>query len=300
MLSEFQYQYGNFLTSGTHLVLLLLGAHVGTPGAWACSLALIGALSLFAWGANFRRSRVISDTPTSRVASAPQGYVELYGKAKLHPGYNTISPASRRPCVWFRYLVEQKIGDKWERVEGGMSSDTFLLDDGSGQVVIDPDHAEIITRDRRSWREGTLRYKEWLLTPGNNLYALGELKTEGGGATQTDTTGDLNALLAQWKSNRPALLKRFDLDGNGQIDLKEWDLARRAALREVRKAQQEVLSQPGVSIMRKPRDGRLFLLSDLAPQQMARRYGFWTLIQLAIALSAGSGLVVLAARFLLR
>jgi len=300
MLNEIHYQYGNFLTSGTHLVVLLLAARVGTPGAWAWSLALIGALSLFAWSANFRRSRAISDTPISRVASAPQGYVELYGKAKLHPGYNTISPASKRPCVWFRYLAEQKIGDKWERVDGGMSSDTFLLDDSSGQVVIDPDGAEIITRDRRSWREGTMRYKEWLLTPGDNLYALGELRTEGGGGTQVDTTGDLNALLAQWKSNKPALLKRFDVDGSGEIDLKEWELARSAALREVRKAQQEVLSQPGMNIMREPRDGRIFLLADLSPQQMARRYGLWTMVQLAIALGAGTGLVILLARFLLR
>jgi hypothetical protein len=299
VLNDIHYVYGNFLSSGVQLALLLLGARIGTPGGWAVSLALVGAISLFAWSANFRRARVISDTPTSRVASAPQGYVELYGKAKLHPGYNTISPASRRPCVWFRYLVEEKIGDKWHRVEGGMSSDTFLLDDGTGQVVIDPDNAEIMTRDRRSWRDGTLRYKEWLLTPGNNVYAIGELRTEGGGATDLDTTGDLNALLAQWKADKPALLKRFDLDGDGQIDLKEWDLARRAALREVRKTQQEVLSQPGVNVMRKPRDGRLFMLSDLSPQQMARRYGLWTLIQLGITAAAGAGLVVLFSRFLL-
>ncbi len=300
MFKEFPNEYDHFLTSGMQLVLLLLGAIVGTPGAWAFSLALMSAISLLAWNANYRRSRVISDTPTSRAASAPQGYIELYGKAKRHPGYDTVSPASRRPCVWFRYSVEQKIGDKWERVEGGTSSETFLLDDGTGQVVIDPDYAEIITRDRRSWREGTLRYKEWLLAPGNNLYVLGELRTEGGGATQVDTAGDLNALLAQWKANKPALLKRFDLDGNGEVDLKEWELARQAALREVRKTQQEILSQPGVNIVRKPRDGRLFLLSDLSPAQMARRYGFWTLIQLAIALAAGTGLVVLVAKFLLR
>ncbi len=300
MLNEFHYRYGNFLTSGVHLVLLLFAAHMNTPGGWLFCLTLIGVISLFAWSANFRRSRVVSDTPTSRVASAPQGYVELYGKAKLHPGYSTISPVSKRPCVWFRYLVEQKIGDKWQRVDGGMSSETFLLDDGTGQVVIDPDCAEILTTDRRTWRDGTMRYKEWLLTPVDQLYALGELRTEGGSATDLDTTGDLNALLAKWKADKPALLKRFDLDGSGQIDLKEWELARRAALREVRKTQQDILSQPGVNIMRKPRDGRLFLLSNLSPQQMARRYDLWTLIQLVIALSAGTGLVALLTGFALR
>ena len=299
MLNELHYRYGNFLTSGLHLLLVLVGARIGTAIGWVFCLTAIGVISLFAWSANFRRSRVVSDTPTSRVASAPQGYVELYGKAKLHPGRVMVSPASQRACVWYRYLVEQKIGDKWQRVDGGMSNETFLLDDGTGQVVIDPDCAEIITSDRRSWRDGTLRYKEWLLTPVNKVYALGELRTEGGGATDLDTTGDLTALLAQWKADKPALLKRFDLDGNGQVDLKEWDLARRAALREVRKTQQEILSQPGVNILRKPRDGRLFLLSDLSPEQMARRYGFWTLIQLVIALGAGTGLVVLVTRFVL-
>jgi len=82
-----------------------------------------------------------------------------------------------------------------------------------------------------------------------------------------------------------------------QIDLKEWDLARRAAAREVKKTHQAIRSQPGVHIMRKPRDGRLFLLSDLDPYKLARRYGFWTAIQLLIAIGAGAGLLLLLTRF---
>ena len=300
MLNEFHYQYGNFLTSGVHLVLLLVAAHIHRPLGWAVCLALVAAISLFAWSGNYRRARAVSDTPASRVASAPQGYVELYGKAKLNPGYSTVSPVSGRPCVWFRYVVEQKVGDKWRRVDGGMCSDTFQLDDGTGQVLIDPDGAEIYTRDRRSWRSGEMRYKESLITPGDNLYALGALNTEGGGATQPDLLNDFNVLLAQWKADKPALLKRFDLNGDGQIDLKEWDLARRAALREVRKAEQEVMSQPGINVLRKPRDGRLYLLSDLSPQQMARRYAWWTLVQLVIALSSAAGFLFVFTRFALR
>ena len=211
-----------------------------------------------------------------------------------------MSPVSRRPCVWYRYSVEEQRGNKWHPVGSGMSSDTFLLDDGTGQVVIDPDCAEILSRDRRRWRDGNLRYTEWLLTPGGDLYALGELRTEGGSASALDTTRDLNALLAEWKANKPALLKRFDLDGNGQIDLKEWDLARRAALREVQKSHREIRSESGVNVLRKPRDGRLFLLADLDPNHLARRYGLWTWIQLAIAIAAGAGLLVLVTRFILR
>jgi hypothetical protein len=299
MLNEFHYRYGNFLTSGMHVFLVLVGARIGTPGGWVFCLALVGAISLFAWSANFRRARVVSDTPTSRVASAPQGYVELHGKAKLHPGRTMTSPVSLRPCVWFRYVVEEKRGDKWHKLDSGMSSDTFLLDDGTGQAVIDPDCAEIMTTDRRTWREGSQRYTEWLFTPGEDLYVLGEFSTEGGAASELDTTGDVNALLGQWKADKPALLKRFDLDGDGQIDLKEWELARRAALRQVRQAHQEILSQAGVNMLRKPRDGQLFVLSDLSPQQMARRYGFWTLVQLIIAVGAGVGLLYVFTRYVL-
>ncbi|HTS52866.1 MAG TPA: hypothetical protein VMH26_06295, partial [Burkholderiales bacterium] len=161
--------------------------------------------------------------------------------------------------------------------------------DGTGQVVIDPDRAEILNTERSTWRDADRRYTEWLFAPDDDVYVLGELTTEGGSATPLDTTGELNVLLGQWKADKPSLLKRFDLDGNGQIDLKEWELARRAALREVRKTQQEILSQPGVNMLRKPRDGRLFVISDLSPQQLARRYAVWTVIQFIIAAGAGLG-----------
>jgi hypothetical protein len=52
--------------------------------------------------------------------------------------------------------------------------------------------------------------------------------------------------------------------------------------------------------MRKPRDGRLFLLSDLDPNRLARRYGVWTWIQLAIGVGAGGGLLLLLTTFFLR
>ena len=45
-----------------------------------------------------------------------------------------------------RYRIEHKDSDnKWHTLDSGESEDSFILDDGSGQCVIDPCAAEILT-----------------------------------------------------------------------------------------------------------------------------------------------------------
>lgn len=300
MRSDFAFRYANFMSSGAHLVLLLVGARIGTRGGWVMTLSAIGLISLLAWIANFRRSRAVADTPTSRVASAPQGYVELFGTAKLHPGFKLQSPVSMRPCVWYRYCIEEKQGKDWRQIGAGISSDTFLLHDATGEAIIDPDNAEIYTTDRRTWYEGNRRYSEWLLVPQGPLYAIGEFATRGGAATAFDPQHDLDVLLREWKTDKLELLRKFDLDRNGEIDMKEWQLARQAARREVAKQHRQIRAQPGVHIVHKPADDRLFLLANLNPDRVARRYGFWTLFQLVTAIAAGAALLFLLTSLTLR
>ena len=78
--------------------------------------------------------------------------------------------------------------------------------------------------------------------------------------------------------------------------MKEWELARLQARREVRARQAEVQSRSveGVHILRKPGDGRLFLLANELPDKIGSRYRFWSWAHLAIFLGAGSaGLIML-------
>jgi hypothetical protein len=44
---------------------------------------------------------------------------------------------------------------------------------------------------------------------------------------------DVSDLLSEWKKDPVQPKKRFDLDGNGEIDMQEWELARHAAFRGV-------------------------------------------------------------------
>jgi hypothetical protein len=85
----------------------------------------------------------------------------------------------------------------------------------------------------------------------------------------------MGALLESWKRDPEHLLKRFDLNGDGQIDLQEWELARKAAAREVEKQHRELRQQPGVHVMRRPASGRMFLISNLSPHQLKRKYQWW-------------------------
>lgn len=279
-------RYAGLITSVSHLGLLAIALQVGNRTVTAVCIVLIGVISCFAWASNFRRMRMIADTPTSRIGSAAQGYVELYGRASLRDEL-LASPLTAIPCVWFRYWVYRRDSDgKWREVNDGVSHDTFAISDGTGTCIIDPDNAEIIGAERKTtYPNREYRYVEELLY-GHAVYALGEFSTLGGAGTVLDFKADVSQLLAEWKQDKATLHARFDLDGNGEIDLREWELARKAAHREIEQQYREVRAQSGVHVMRAPRDGRLFILSNDTPQRLRNKYLFWSAVHLCIALAS--------------
>jgi len=287
------------LIAGGYLVLLLLGVEVRTRQAWILSLACILALAATAWVLSFRRARRITDTPTSRIASAAQGYTELVGRGHHRPDGPILSRITSLPCIWYRFVIEQKVGNnKWKRMDSGQSNESFILDDGTGRCVVDPEYAEVIAKRKECWVQGDYRYTEWLLLPQARIYTLGQFSTVGGANANLDFRQDVSALLSQWKENRKELLKRFDLDGDGNISEQEWMLARQQARRDVKKEHDNVRIQSGTNIMHKPDDGRLFLISDLDPLRLARRYNVWAWFHLFILFASLGGLAwVLAHRF---
>lgn len=289
MFSDFKTGYANSITSAGHLALLLAAWHIDTPPAWAGCLALISAISFFFWASNLKRNRAIADTPTSKIASAAQGYVELYGPSVNSPEYLAKGGKYSMPCVWYRYVTYRRNSDnKWVEIARGESDSMFAMDDGSGRCLIDPESAEVITTHSSTSYDGDYKTVEEQLLASDSIYALGEFSTIGGANTQLDAKEDIACLLAEWKKNQPALLKRFDLDEDGQLDMKEWELARRAAQRDVEKQHRELRQQPGVHVMRAPASGQLFLLSNLSPQQLKNRYVRWGWFHLLTFFAAGT------------
>ncbi|OGS92860.1 MAG: hypothetical protein A2061_02210 [Gallionellales bacterium GWA2_59_43] len=286
MLVRLRREYAQLVTSGAQLLLLFVGFQLESREGWLSTLSAMTLVSFFAWLSALYRLRMIRGTPTSKVASAAQGYVELIGRGRPFGDTPLISKLRLLPCLWYRYKIERRTDkDKWETVDSGESTDSFVLRDESGDCVIDPEHAEIVTKHRDQWTEGDYRYIEWKFIQDDSLYAIGEFRTHSVGA-EFDARAELNALLAEWKRDKSALHARFDLDTNGELDMQEWALARQAAKREIGKRRIEALAQPDIHLLGLPQDGKLFLISNFTPEKLSRRYLFWSWAHLAIFFSA--------------
>jgi len=290
MLASLRRSYAQLITSGAQLLLLFVGFRLHTRSGWLYCLALMAIISVFAWLSSLNRLRAIRDTPTSKVASAAQGYVELAGLGEPFGEPPLLSRLRQLPCLWYRYKVERRTSkNKWVTEDSGESQDSFQLRDDSGLCVVDPEQAEITTQHRDRWHEGNHRYTEWKLIKNDNLYVLGEFRTQSG-MIESTSRADLGALLAEWKKDMPALHRRFDLDKDGELSMDEWLLARQAAKRELAINQQQAGALSDMHIIGMPRDGKLFLISNLNPEKLSRRYLIWAWVHLAIFFGSLGGI----------
>jgi hypothetical protein len=290
--------YADLITSASYLVIFLFAFKLDSQEFWLTCMVLVAAVAFLAWFSTYKRAKIISDIATSRIGSAAQGYVELFGRANINTENLIVSPLSATRCVWYRYWIYSKSHDdhSWRQTGSGVSESTFEINDDTGNCVVDPDYAEVIATERKVSYVHDQKHVEELLYAGS-VYVLGEFSTVGGANTHLSLKEDVSALLAEWKKDKSGLHKRFDLNNDGEIDLREWELARREAIKEVRKQHAEIRIQTGVHVIKAPRNNRLFLISSLSPQQLRKRYLLWSLFHLAICFSACAVIVKFAFLF---
>jgi len=271
--------------------LLWLALRLGHGTGVTTSLGLFLGISVLGWLRALHRGRQISDIPTSRVASAAQGYAELRGRGRPLAGTPLLSPVNGLPVLWYRVVTMRRNGqNKWEHESTLESDASFLLEDASGSVAVDPEGAEILVRRHDTHTEGDRRVTQWCLIRDDPLYVLGDFTTLGSITPDHDVAAQVRDVLVEWKRDRPSLLSRFDANKNGEISLEEWEEARVEARREVLALQQEALGAPEAHVLRQPPDGRLYLISDLDPSQIARRYRLWALLHLTLFIGGAGAL----------
>ncbi|HZV99897.1 MAG TPA: hypothetical protein VFF74_13005 [Methylophilaceae bacterium] len=281
-------RYLNAITLSTHAGLLLAAVFafnsVNRHQSWLVFAAISLVMSLLTWHFNFRRLLAIAEHPTSTIAAAAQGYVELLGRAKsLLP---LKSPLQGEPCVWFRHWVYAKDQNNVWRLEHYVASEqNFEIEDATGCCLVNPAGAEVIAAERHVVEQNDHKYIEEVLYSGKPIYVLGELETITEAASAQQIRQEVGHLLADWKKS-PALFKhRFDLDGNGEVDMHEWEMARAQASIEVLD-KKGILNKAEAHLIRAPGNGQLFLISGIAPEELRARYRFWTRLHLLFAILA--------------
>lgn len=130
-----------------------------------------------------RTKRLIEDLPTSASAGVAYGQAELSGRAAPGAGQEPLlGPLTSTPCVWYRYLEEERRGSgkkaRWVTLEDRRSEQRWQLRDHEGAIPVDPVGAEVIVADRSVRREGRIRRSEWLLQPDTEVYVLGNAEID--------------------------------------------------------------------------------------------------------------------------
>ncbi|WPL18618.1 E3 Ubiquitin ligase [Thiorhodovibrio winogradskyi] len=299
----------------------VLQAETGEFWVFSCA-ALISALVALAYGLrSFWHLRIIVDTPTARIRSAAQGYVELFGFARVRRE-PLLAPLTQTPCVWYRYKVEEEGGSgrhrNWRTIQQGQAEHPFLLDDSTGECLVDPTGAILKFRNKDVWNtrephgfyrsrssparsishffglERNYRLTEERIHAGEPVYLLGYFETPRRGEQERRRLA--NQLLRQWKRD-PERMRQFDRDQNGEIDPRDWQAAREQAYQIAEQAEQRLAAKPPLPRVGKTSTmGQPFIIStqgeDTLASSLRWRTGAASLAAVLLGVVSGAAMML--------
>ena len=99
----------------------------------------------------FRKYRLMADTPVIPIRSMAMGLVEIYGTAR--GGVQVVSPVSHTACYWYKVEIEKETKDSkgrksWSNYATDINGVPFDLEDATGRVRVNPQKAELDLRQQ--------------------------------------------------------------------------------------------------------------------------------------------------------
>jgi hypothetical protein len=138
------------------------------------------------------------------------------------------------------------------------------------------------------------RYTEERIYSGDPVYVLGHfrsLEERDHHRKKKEMTSDI---LKIWKQDKQRMVDRFDQDGDGTIDMNEWEDARQSAKRIANeKYEQQKKDMIIHTLSKSPIKGFPFLISSLPQFDLAKRYSNVAVFLLVVFFLSGSGAVFL-------
>ena len=108
-----------------------------------------------------RRAKLISDTPTSNIGMASDGYCEFEGVVEAIGGQTVTAPLTQSPCVWYHAKVEKWVSRStsqgssyWATAKETTSHAPFFVRDATGVCIVQPDGGEVTPTDKSQWIGG--------------------------------------------------------------------------------------------------------------------------------------------------
>lgn len=266
-----------------------------------------GIVLLIAFAVLLRRKRLVEDIPTSKIGSAATGIVEIKGRARRK--YDLLDPIFKTPCIYYSYREEYWWQQFFYPVTGGHRRGTFLwlgilnhlycrkrssrpvpfwIEDETGRITVDP--AGAVFKVKKIREPNTE-----IIQDGKRIYVLGYARpVRRGNKTRDRYMEELRALKRD--SER---MTGYDLDKNGRIDEKEWEMARRDIKEKVLAKAPEAGSLPEEElVVGAPPNGGPFVIAD-SEEQLSKavvpKIGFCLFMGL-VGLGLGTVTVLLMGR----
>lgn len=206
-----------------------------------------------------------------------------------------MAPISHSACAWYRIKKYRKDSrDNWKLVRQEDSNHVpFQVDDGTGLVTVDPSGASVKAKIRHTSYPGQSgltfagnsfgedeKWVEEIIYERTSVYVLGyaqPLREE-----KISLRERSMAKLRQLKLD-PQAMRRYDTDGDGQVDSAEWEAARKdaeqQALHEHLDEQGERKRQEEHVVIAKPPQSRLpFVIAEVQSEaHLTSKYGWISL-----------------------
>jgi E3 ubiquitin ligase len=195
-----------------------------------------------------RQALAVTGTAASYIRSAAQGYVVLVGEGIPLSGRPLVAPFSGKPCLWWSTQVEMMLGGVGdERIAPSgdafnkhFSKGQFLLRDGSGACLVDPDSADVQVKSRDVWYGSSM---------------------SGGSVAQGNRTRGVTDDL-RFVEERIELHQRIVARGYFRTAHADPGATTRPASYST--------VTPGTNVLCQPPDGRHFLISTISEEVLAR------------------------------
>ncbi len=277
---------------------------------WIYVFLVACVVAVIAFGRAFwcmRRVRLFEDRVTSKISSAPQGYVELEGQARQMACFPMRSPLTGTPCVWWSYAVTRSTTKTRNPkvIRKGESTLPFVLEDSTGRCLVEPEGAFLWGTtgrgrkvdwpwpgEKRSWipglRYASYRYVERIIPVDATIYALGEFSTRAVDVDSIDVDQQVKKLLGAWQSD-PVTYPLRTVISRKKLNHEEL----RAASEYARKLAMEMRRETGrreFHRLSKPKDKFFFITTDRQIDLIRswRRHAIlaWTVFSLSGVLAA--------------